>query len=527
MSEIGFPGSDQLNLTAASPGSFLDPKARHLRLALGVVSLMALLLRFYSIGYQSVWIDEAYSLHVVAQPILSMIGETARDNHPPLYYLLLAVWMRLGPDTETWARSLSALLGLTFVTIFFLFCREIVAEPIALVATTLLALSPLAVWHSQDARMYSLMLVCVYLALTCLLVYLRRPNWGVFTAFVASLVLALYTHVYVVFLFPVIAVYLIWNRRTICTRSAWNVVLGLIMAGAAYLPWVWVVFMSAMHRAGFYKPISVLSIPYAFYAFSVGYSLGPSVAELHRSIRAVSIPQQQFGLITVTSFVFGITLLSGLVGVGRCRPGRDRFLLLVFGLPLLLPVLITLTSRIDFNVRYAAISFPAYLLLLAIGLVSLRGIWLRAVLGGGIVLLMGVSLLNYYTDQRYSKEDARAAVQWIKSRSTPQDRVLVIGVNAAFNYYQRPSVGSEWLDFREAERLAATEATLAQWSHEGQRLWFVTGRSWEDDPLDLALPTIRKYFDLVDEKSLPGLRVLELRSLSSSAGAIEGEKDSS
>src|SRR6266850_921376 len=499
------------NDPAAAPTPVPDRGAGSRALVLGVIFLLAMLLRLCSLGSQSVWIDEAYSLRVAAQPVLSMLDETARDNHPPFYYLLLAGWMRLGPGTETWARLLSALLGLVFVAVFYFFCREIVPETTAQVATLLLALSPLAVWHSQDARMYSLMLVCVYLALTCFLIYLRRPTRGVLAGFVSTLILALYTHVYVAFLIPVILFSLVFNRREIPARSARNLLLGIAVAGAAYVPWAWVVFSAALHRAGFYKPITVFSIPYVLYAFSVGYSLGPSLAQMHRLARTVAIPPDQIWVVGVAALVFGGALLSGLVAVRRCRAGQARFLLLLFGVPLLLPVLVTLVSRIDFNARYALISFPAYLVLLALGLVSRRGVWLRIGLAGGVFLLMGFSLLNHYRDQKYSKEDARSAVQWIRSRSGPQDCVLVIGVYPAFHYYEGATDRSRWLDFRETERLPATEATLAQWSHQCPRLWFVTGRSWEEDPLDLAIPTLEKFFDRADEKSLSGIRIVEFR----------------
>jgi len=486
-------------------------------LVLGVILLVAAILRLHSIGSQSVWIDEAYSLRVVAQPVSSMIDETARDNHPPLYYLLLAAWMHLGPGSDAWARLLSAALGVSFVAVFYVFCREVVQDPDARVATALLAISPLAVWHSQDARMYSLLLLTVYAALTLLLVYLRRSSPLVLVGFVLTLDLALYTHVYAAFVFPTIVLYLLAVRRTLPAGRIRTIVLGLCAAGLGYLPWVWVVYSTAMHRAGYYKPIGVLSVPYAIYAFSVGYSLGPSVAELHRGFRSFSLVPDQIGVVALTSLVFGVSFLLGLLGLKRCRPGMDRLLLLLFGVPLLMPVLVTLNSRIDFNVRYAAISFPAYLVLLSLGLRFRPGLRWNGVLAGGIVLLMGWSLVNLYTDETYSKEDARGAAEWIRARGEPQDCVLVIGINSAFDYYRGSAARSEWLDFRGEDRLAGTEATLSRWSHQCPRLWFVAGRTWEDDPLDLATPTLLKYFERVDQTHLTGIQIVEFRPR-----AIEG-----
>ena len=185
---------------------------------------------------------------------------------------------------------------------------------------------------------------------------------------------------------------------------------------------------------------------------------------------------------------------------------------MLFIVPLILPVAVTLVSRIDFNARYAVTAFPAYELILAIGLVSLRPTALRYCSTAVLVILTGISLVQYYSDPSYAKEDARAAYQVVRDRLEKGDCVLVLGVNSAYRYYEEPPFRSEWMDFRSPERASRTEATLATRAQECRRLWFVSGREWEADPSGLALPCIEKYFERVDEKRLPGIRVVELRS---------------
>src|SRR5439155_15408938 len=70
-------------------------------------------LRFSTLGLQSFWYDEAATVLHVIRPHL---GDTvsaipARENTPPLYYLLAWVWSTLFGTGEAGLRSLSAVFG--------------------------------------------------------------------------------------------------------------------------------------------------------------------------------------------------------------------------------------------------------------------------------------------------------------------------------------------------------------------------------------------------------------------------------
>ena len=143
-------------------------------------------------------------------------------------------------------------------------------------------------------------------------------------------------------------------------------------------------------------------------------------------------------------------------------------------------------------------------------------------MGIGMVGLMGASLFNYFWDRNYAKEDARAACRWVETHGGPRDCVLVLGVRPAFQYYEGTALRSEWLDFRNRNQLANNEAVLERWARECPRLWLVLGRSWEEDPLELAVPTLGKYFDRVEETALTGVRVLEFQPRNGSEPATRG-----
>jgi hypothetical protein len=285
-----------------------------------------------------------------------------------------------------------------------------------------------------------------------------------------------------------------------------------------YMPWLWVVIATAMHKAGFYKPIGLFSLPYTLYAFSVGYSLGPSVAELHTLWRGLAILRHLGPGVILTAILFGAAFVMGVLKM-RFRFGKYALLvisLLIF--PILLPMAVTLVSAIDFNARYAILAFPAYLLLVAAGLWSLRYPVERVMVGGGILLLMATSLWNLYTNVAYAKEDTRSAYKLVEAGWSPRDCVFVIGVGSAFRYYANASpIHDIWIDFRSGDGLADAERTLDRSSRDCGKAWLVSGREWEEDPLGLAVPTLGKYFDTTSERMVHGVRVLEMRPRERSA----------
>jgi len=63
--------------------------------------------------HSSIWFDEAISLVNARQSLPDLINATRSDVHPPLYYLLLHVWLTVR-QSDGYARFLSAIIGATF-----------------------------------------------------------------------------------------------------------------------------------------------------------------------------------------------------------------------------------------------------------------------------------------------------------------------------------------------------------------------------------------------------------------------------
>ena len=81
------------------------------------ILLLAAGLRFYRLDAQSLWNDEGTSAALALRDLGTIARNASDDIHPPLYYWLLAGWVRLFGDSEFALRSLSALLGLSVVAL--------------------------------------------------------------------------------------------------------------------------------------------------------------------------------------------------------------------------------------------------------------------------------------------------------------------------------------------------------------------------------------------------------------------------
>ncbi|MCX6021634.1 MAG: glycosyltransferase family 39 protein, partial [Chloroflexi bacterium] len=211
------------------------------------VCLLGFVLRVYALDQQSLWYDEAFSLLVSLRAPEEVIAATARDNNPPLYYLLLWAWSQAGGG-EFWWRFLSALAGALVPPVTFALGRRTVGTGAALTGALLTAVAPFLVFYSQEMRMYALLCLCAVVAAYAWLRWAERGSlrWG-FVCW-AALTAGLYTHTFgVLTLLALGAAWAPWTPaglRTLLSRKGlpvWRQATPLFGAALAFLPWLGVV----------------------------------------------------------------------------------------------------------------------------------------------------------------------------------------------------------------------------------------------------------------------------------------------
>jgi mannosyltransferase len=217
------------------------------------LTILAAGLRFVTLGAQAYHHDEIVTASRVLRADFwhAMDAVGFSESAPPLYYALAWLWTQFTGSGEFGLRSLSALAGVATVPVAYLLGVELRGRRAGIVAAALVAVNPMLLWYSQEARGYALLVLLTALALLFFLRALNGPRedvpvvsrpygrlttgtsrdltlWGVFSG------LAMATHYFA--LFPVVAeVAWLLRRRG---RGAWRglaivAIFGLLLAPLA------------------------------------------------------------------------------------------------------------------------------------------------------------------------------------------------------------------------------------------------------------------------------------------------------
>lgn len=270
--------------------------------------------------------DEVLSLDIVLayqdRPLADMVRYVqAIEVHPPLYYLVLRWWGRLFSYDETVLRLLSVFAGTAIVALTYWLALLIFQyrRPIAAIAAGMVAVLPMQIEFSQEARPYALFSVAVLIAAGSLWQILHkhpRLHWWT-AAYTASLLIGAYLHYSVLIFIGSFALlwlgYLfLYEPRAYGEYRRWFLVHAAIALGL-WPQWQWLL----------YKLVTLGS--YQLYDMSRTFSAGNGreisfmESALHQLIWATSHrPVTQFEVFVVA--IFKITLsIAAAVSLLRWR----------------------------------------------------------------------------------------------------------------------------------------------------------------------------------------------------------------
>jgi uncharacterized membrane protein len=228
---------------------------------LGLIVLGGVLLRGYELSARSFWFDEAFSWRLIQFPFSEMIERVGRDNHPPLYFIVLKGWAAVFGTSALALRSLSVLLGSLTILGMYLFISEAYrkaaasdedrkhARGVGLAAAALVALSVFQIRWAWDVRMYTLATAFAVFSSWAMFRALRaRTNslqqWSLYGVLV---LLFAYTHYYALFSIAAQALFILgWlildARGNIAallrSKRFWGPALAMAILVVGALPWV-------------------------------------------------------------------------------------------------------------------------------------------------------------------------------------------------------------------------------------------------------------------------------------------------
>lgn len=380
------------------------------------ILLLAFFLRLVTLN-QSLWLDEA--INVLAAKNLSWFDFVAKypigDFHPPGYFALLWPWTRIFGFSEIAVRMPSVIFGVGTVYFTYLLGGRIFEKKVALLAALFLAVGPLHVFYSQEARMYSLAAFSVALSFHFFLELIKNKKWSAF-GFVMSMVLVLYSDYVAYFIIPAQIAFVFSYKRELIKKY-----ISLVGISALFLlPWL---------------PV-----------FLQQFSIGKSASELSPGWKAVvgGVELKSLALIWVKTLVGRISFtdkalyagvlggLSILWGLGVVRGLHIRLLsfwilfpvLFAWGVSFFVPVL-----------SYFRMVFilPAFYLLAAFGFSRLpKNVFKISVLLG---VLSSITFLSiYYTNPKFQREDWRGAVKFMENK-IDDGSVVLFESNTLFSPY--------------------------------------------------------------------------------------------
>ena len=354
---------------------------------------LAAALRLGGLGAESFWWDEVLTTYSAREPVTQVIKSVRNhENAPPLYFIVVNLWAKCFGMSDLSLRLPSALMGIATVALLWRVGKELFDNTIGLTDAALLAVSPIHIAYSQEARMYALLVSLLTLNLWAVVRVMRSGSMRWQVAYVATAAMALLTHTFAAF--TLLTVNLFWLGR-------------FMRRGQTGVTWRrWLTLNAA---------VLVLFGPWAPATLEVARMGLPWLAKSTTWREAVT----GYSGIVLAWPMIGLSALA-ITRAWRMRDDRVLLLILLATVPVFGPI-----AYGQFTTRYGIAALIGWTMLAAYG-ASAVGRWM-------CIVLVAVAAANWAMTStlghpRYvnytPKADVRGAIRFISGRANPQNGVV-------------------------------------------------------------------------------------------------------
>src|SRR5712692_1303216 len=426
----------------SSGRSLLDSEA----FLLSAITVLAALLRIYSLTSKSLWMDEGFSIFMGQTNTANFIHFVrGGEMNMVLYYGLLRGWMHFG-NSEFFIKLLSVIPSLATVPVIYFLGRRLFDRRLALIAALLLAVHPAHIAYAQEVRGYALAVFLISLSSLFFLRTLEQPSGKNWVAHAALTVLAIYAH-----MFAALVALAHWTAYFVAARRTlrWSTMLKIAFALA--LPLAPMMIFVVTKHSGVAKWIE-----------------RPTWNDIFELFHFLTLPKYWMFFYLLC---WGVAVWAALRAWSRKKDIWPYQFLFAW---LLLPIFVVLTISLYRPVlvsRFLLICAPAAILVAAAGLSVLQS-WVRILMLAVLVLGSFNSALSYYRHPQL-KEDWRGASVYLLSQAEPEDSVIVL-----------PGYGYFTVDYyREINPAAALPLRFPDPDSpgDGERIWLLVYGS--SDPM--------------------------------------------
>lgn len=463
---------------------------------------------------QSLWYDEISVTHDYLKNIFHLVDAWTFDTNMPVHYTLMFFWDKMFRDTEFSLRFPPLIFSLASLVVAYEVAKKIFDRKIALLTCFLLAISPVHIWYSTEARPYAGM---IFFLLLAFLAFLRlhepeplskrvRVAWlGIYFF---SILLGTFSHLYMIIpILVFLGISLIQKdpfRRVFLILNGINVLLLLCFVslkfgsvekfptGAVYLrqftPWeAWLLF---------------------FNWYPAGNTISPITPSLFTWRRLLDHPFMLFyQLFFFFLFVKGLAAL-----VRESDDNKKLWRWSVLGFLVSTPIflfIVSVTGHHNIYIeRSAYVGLPFFLMTLARGVMPENKSHLSMLLATGLIVICSLSTLGLFQHTNACtvapcKQDWRSAAEYLtEDVGSNKEKAAVVQTLQARSL---PYYGS---DFEDHVRLLRLSRRLPQMLTMVERIFGTQGRA--ADAVRAEIEEVKNQLEIVRKDKIAVLRLAEI-----------------
>lgn len=431
-----------------------------------LATIVSALLRFPFLNHESLWLDEVFTREILNEATLGGVWRHIQqtESTPPLYYII--GWL-VGAHSAAAMRAIPALALTAASPVSYLAFRRLAGQRAALATAVVVAVSPMLVAYSTDARSYGLLVLTGLLTVWGFAAVLDSPSSRSYALWALACVACIWTHYFGGFLVITEVVILFWSRHSQRLATVvWSLVIAVLITPLVPL----VSAQANSERAAFIEAESLMS--------------------------RVVTTARQFGMGANVPRTWlegaGLCIWCLAVGFGAVitwrRGNRARLCVVLLAVTLGLPLLMSITGIEDrFYARNVIAALPLAAIVAAPAMLRLRAVPLAC-----YVVLALMASIWVATNWRYEQADWRDAISRIEAID-PHAPVIAItetSTPVVSTYLRRQPSSAAGLESRSA--WLAIEPT----------------RSTHDRALEPGLPITVPGFHQVREWRLRAFRLI-------------------
>ena len=469
--------------------------------------------RTLTLTQQSLWLDEVDAAAFAGQDIgalLVMMVSPAQNGG--LFYLMLKGWLSLAGVSEFTLRYASVLPSVLVIPLMYVMGRRLLSPEAGFWAALLAASSPYLFFYAQEAKMYALYAALAVLAMHLFLTALERGDLWRWSAYLATTVVGLYTHLFFIFLLMAqhLMALVLWRRYRAGVRRWYLLQAALILPAVPLALWA--------------VPAALLGYATSFDPQPLGTMLRVLVLRftLHTEVWPSPFVLLPFGAAFAAAFLLGQPEASQqadteAIGPPVLSPEATRLRAGRLVLLLWLTVPVAGYYLVSFQVpafmhRYFTLVVPAYYLALGTGLAALCWRWplIGLLCAAGIVGAWGAMIVR----PAEVRPDFRSAAQFVTMQAQDGDSVLFATAygSRAFAFYapgHPPGLNAPYTN--DSRAAAEVERDLALQTALYQRVWLILFEDWLWDNRQITRGWLERNGTLVETGTYSGVTALAYR----------------